>query len=232
MALFVVSTPIGNLSDLSPRAREALSGADVIACEDTRHTGRLLSHIGVKKPMVRFDQHVHRRETPRLVDRLRRGESVALVTDAGTPGVSDPGAPLIAAAVEAKVPVVPVPGPSAALAALAGSGLPMDRFTFLGFLPRRAGRIRRELEGAGADRTIVFFESVFRLADTLGIAKGVFGDVPAVVGRELTKMHEEFVRGRISEVLEQLTARKELKGEATVVLAPQANEAIKDQDEE
>ncbi len=122
MALYVVSTPIGNLSDLSPRAQKVLSEVDAVACEDTRHTGQLLSHCGIRKPMVRFDQHVHRRETPRLIERLRRGESVALVTDAGTPGVSDPGAPLIAAAVEAKIAVVPVPGPSAALTALAGEG--------------------------------------------------------------------------------------------------------------
>ncbi len=229
MALYVVSTPIGNLSDLSPRAQKTLSEVDVVACEDTRHTGQLLSHCGIRKPMVRFDQHVHRRETPRLMERLRRGESIALVTDAGTPGVSDPGGPLIAAAAAEKIAVVPVPGPSAALTALAGSGLPMDRFTFLGFLPRRGGRIRRELENAGPERTIVFFESVFRVADTLEIAQKVFGDVPAAVGRELTKVHEEFIRGSISEILAELASRKELKGEATVVLAPQANETIKDQ---
>lgn len=231
MALYVVSTPIGNLSDLSPRAQKILAEADVIACEDTRHTGHLLSHCGIRKPMVRFDQHVHRRETPRLIERLKRGESIALVTDAGTPGVSDPGGPLIAAAVAEKLQVVPVPGPSAALTALAGSGLPMDRFTFLGFLPRRGGRIKRELESAGPDRTIVFFESVFRVADTLEIARKVFGDIPAVVGRELTKLHEEFIRGSISEILAELASRKELKGEATVVLAPQSA-APPEEDEE
>jgi len=222
MALYVVATPIGNLEDLSPRARKVLSEAAVVAAEDTRHTGGLLSHAGLRKPLVRYDGHVHKREAPRLLERLRRGEDVALVTDAGTPGVSDPGALLIHEAVEAGVKVVPVPGPSAALAALAGSGLPMDEFTFLGFLPRRDARIKRALSSAGDQRTIVFFESVFRLKDTLALAKDVFGDVPACVARELTKVHEEFIRGPISAVLEQLAARKELKGEATVVLSPRA----------
>ncbi|MGQ0644710.1 MAG: 16S rRNA (cytidine(1402)-2'-O)-methyltransferase [Elusimicrobiota bacterium] len=221
MTLFIVSTPIGNLEDLSPRARRVLAEADAVACEDTRRTLTLLTYCGLRKPLLRHDAVVERREAPRLVERLQRGEKIALVTDAGTPGVSDPGFLLVRAALDAGVAVVPIPGPSAVLAALAGSGLPMDRFSFLGFLPRRAGRMKRELEKAGAEQTLVFFESPFRVKETLAAAREVFGDVPAAVGRELTKIHEEFIRGPLSLVLENLSARKEIKGEVAVVLAPQ-----------
>jgi 16S rRNA (cytidine1402-2'-O)-methyltransferase len=219
--LYIVSTPIGHLEDLSPRALKTLAKVSVVACEDTRHTQKLLTHHGVQKPLVRYDEHVHHREMPRLLERLQRNEDVALVTDAGTPGVSDPGARLIQAAVAAGIPVVPVPGPSAVLAALVGSGLPTDRFTFLGFLPRRPGPLKRAFEEAGADRTLVFFESVFRIRKTLEAALQVFGDAPAVVARELTKVHEEFLRGSLSQVLETLAQRGELKGELTAVVAPQ-----------
>jgi 16S rRNA (cytidine1402-2'-O)-methyltransferase len=221
MALYVVSTPIGNLDDISARAVKALGSVSAVASEDTRRTQNLLRHLGLHKPLLRYDEHVHARSAPALLSRLQSGEDIALVTDAGTPGVSDPGGRLISMAVEAGIAVVPVPGASAVLTALAGAGLPMDAFTFLGFLSRRAARIRRELESCGTERTIVFFESVFRLKDTLSEAAAVFGDAPCAVGRELTKLHEEFIRGRISEVLAALAARKELKGEATVVLAPQ-----------
>jgi 16S rRNA (cytidine1402-2'-O)-methyltransferase len=224
MALYVVATPIGNLEDLSPRAAKVLADVHAVACEDTRHTQNLLRHLGLHKPLIRYDEHVHGREAPRLVARLLAGEDLALVSDAGTPGVSDPGGRLLAQAVAAGVKVVPIPGPSAVLAALAGSGLPMDAFTFLGFLSRRAARIRRELESAGRERTIVFLESVFRLADTLKEAMAVFGDVRCAVGRELTKVHEEFIRGSLSRVIADIEARKELKGEATVVLSPQPEE--------
>jgi len=222
MSLYVVATPIGNLDDLSPRAAKVLGSVAVVACEDTRRTVNLLRHLGLGKPLIRYDEHVHGRALPGLLERLESGEDVALVTDAGTPGISDPGGKLVSAAVAAGVPVVPVPGPSAVLAALAGAGFPTDGFTFLGFLSRRAIRIRRELEGAGRERAVVFFESVYRLAGTLAEARTVFGDIPCAVGRELTKMHEEFIRGTISEVIASLASRKELLGEATVVLAPHA----------
>lgn len=221
MALYVVSTPIGNLDDMTARAVKALTNASAIASEDTRRTQNLLRHLGLHKPLIRYDEHVHERAAPALLARLSAGEEIALVTDAGTPGVSDPGGRLISRAVEAGVTVVPVPGASAVLTALAGAGLPMEAFTFLGFLSRRGARIRRELESCGRERTIVFFESVFRLKDTLEEARTVFGDVPCAVGRELTKLHEEFIRGTATQVIEILAARKELKGEATVVLAPQ-----------
>lgn len=224
MTLYVVATPIGNLEDVSPRALKALGEAQAIACEDTRHTGHLLAHFGIRKPLVRYDNFVHKRETPRLLERLLRGESVALVTDAGTPGVSDPGFRLVREAVRAGVKVVPIPGPSSVTAALSASGFPADDFVFLGFLPRRAGRQKKLFAAVGAERTVVFLESVFRLGDTLAAAKEVYGDAEAVVARELTKMHEEFIRGRLGEVLAELAKRKDLKGEATVIVAPQMRE--------
>jgi 16S rRNA (cytidine1402-2'-O)-methyltransferase len=220
MALYVVATPIGNLEDLSPRAVKTLGAVAAVACEDTRRTLNLLRHFSIHKPLLRYDDHVHGRALPEILGRLKAGEDVALVTDAGTPGVSDPGGRLVKAVVEAGVAVVPIPGASAALTALAGAGFPTDGFTFLGFLSRRSIRIRRELESAGRERAIVFFESVFRLKDTLEEAKTVFGDIPCAVGRELTKIHEEFIRGSITEVIAALAAKKELLGEATVVLAP------------
>jgi 16S rRNA (cytidine1402-2'-O)-methyltransferase len=210
------------LDDISARALKILKDVTVVACEDTRHTQGLLTHFGLRKPLVRYDEHVHHREGPRLLERLHRGENVALVTDAGTPGVSDPGNRLLREVVAANIPLVPIPGSSAVLAALAGSGLPMDSFTFLGFLPRRPGRMKRALEEVGKVRTIVFFESIFRLKDTLSLARDVFGDCSAAVARELTKVHEEFIRGTLTQVLEKLSMHTKLKGEATVVIAPQS----------
>jgi 16S rRNA (cytidine1402-2'-O)-methyltransferase len=224
MALFVVATPIGHLKDLTERARETLASASAVLAEDTRRTGQLLRHAGIERPLVRYDEHVHERQAPRLLERLSQGEDLALVTDAGTPGLSDPGGRLVALAVKRGLTVVPIPGPSALLAALAASGLPWDRFTFLGFLPRRPGKFRRELESAGRERTVVFYESPHRVLAALEASRAVFGDVPAVVARELTKIHEEFIRGRLSEVHAVLQARKEILGEITVVVAPQLGE--------
>lgn len=183
-----------------------------------------MRHLGLSRPLIRYDEHVHDREAPRLVERLAAGEDFALVTDAGTPGLSDPGARLSTLALARGVSVVPVPGPSALLAALAGSGLPWDQFTFLGFLPRRPGRMRRAMESAGRDRTVVFYESPHRVVAALDAAREVWGDAPAAVARELTKLHEEFLRGRLSEIAAALKARKEILGEITVVVAPQGVE--------
>lgn len=224
MALFLVSTPIGHLKDVTDRAKETLASVSAVVAEDTRRTGQLLRHLNVEKPLVRYDEHVHERVAPRLLDRLAAGEDLALVSDAGTPGLSDPGGRLVALAVERNIAVVPIPGPSALLVALAGSGLPWDRFTFLGFLPRRPGRFCRELESAGKDRTVVFYESPHRVLAALELARSVYGDVPAVVARELTKVHEEFIRGRISEVSAALKNRAKILGEITVVIAPQWGE--------
>lgn len=221
MALFLVATPIGNLKDVSERAKEVLAKASAVVAEDTRRTGQLLHHLSIEKPLVRYDEHVHERVAPRLLERLAAGEDLALVTDAGTPGLSDPGGRLVTMAVERSIAVVPIPGPSALLTALAASGLPWDRFTFLGFLPRRSGRFCRELESAGKDRTIVFYESPHRVVKAIEAALSVYGDVPAVVARELTKIHEEFIRGRLSEIAAVLRARPKILGEITVVIAPQ-----------
>ncbi|MBL8024384.1 MAG: 16S rRNA (cytidine(1402)-2'-O)-methyltransferase [Elusimicrobia bacterium] len=224
MALYLVATPIGNLKDVTDRARESLSLASAIVAEDTRRTGLFLKHLGIDRPLIRYDDHVHAREAPRLLDRLAGGDHLALVTDAGTPGLSDPGGRLVALAVERKIPVVPIPGPSALLTALMASGLPWDQFSFLGFLPRRPGRFRRELESAGRHRTVVFYESPHRVVAALEAAQSVFGDVPAVVAREMTKIHEEFIRGRLSEVRTVLRERTKILGEITVIVAPQLGE--------
>jgi 16S rRNA (cytidine1402-2'-O)-methyltransferase len=222
LTLFVVATPIGNAEDLSPRARSVLSAVHAVACEDTRRTGALFSKLGIRKSLIRYDQNVHRREAPRLLSRLRRGEDLALVTDAGTPGVSDPGPELVRAAAREGIAVSVIPGPSALTAVLAGSGFPADRFVFLGFPPRRPARVRREFAEAGTERTVVFLESPFRARKTLELALEVFGDVPAVVGRELTKTHEEWIRGTLSEVLSKLSGDGDRPlGEITVAIAPQ-----------
>jgi 16S rRNA (cytidine1402-2'-O)-methyltransferase len=224
VALYLVATPIGNLKDVTERAKETLARVSAVVAEDTRRTGQLLHHAAIEKPLVRYDEHVHAREAPRLLDRLAAGEDLALVTDAGTPGLSDPGGRLVMMAVERGISVVPIPGPSALLTALVASGLPWDQFTFLGFLPRRPGRFCRELESAGKERTVVFYESPHRVVAALEAALSVYGDVPAVVARELTKMHEEFIRGRLSEVAAALRARTKILGEITVVIAPQLGE--------
>jgi 16S rRNA (cytidine1402-2'-O)-methyltransferase len=217
--LWLVGTPIGNLGDISERARDVLAAVDVIACEDTRRTRALLSHLGIPAPrLVSFFEGNERRRTPELLERLRGGETVAVVSDAGMPGLSDPGYRLVADAVEQGIPVDVVPGPSAAVAALVLSGLPTDRFAFEGFLPRRAGQRRTRLEELADDpRTLVLFESPRRVASLLADAVAVLGDRRAALVRELTKAHQEVIRGTLSEIGERLEGR-ELRGEVVVVL--------------
>lgn len=227
MPLYVVATPIGNLDDLTFRGREVLGRVEGVLAEDTRQTQKLLARHGIDKPLHRYDEHVHRRDAARWVDRLRGGASLALVTDAGTPGLSDPGARLVRDAVAGGVTVIPVPGPSALLAALAASGLPWDRFLFLGFLSRRPGRLRREL-AEGRERTVVFYESPHRVVKTLEAAREVLGDRPCAVARELTKVHEEFLRGPLSRVAETLKGRGNVRGEITVVIAPPEDGPVED----
>jgi 16S rRNA (cytidine1402-2'-O)-methyltransferase len=220
-ALVLVGTPIGNLGDLAPRAAEALAGADVVCCEDTRRTGKLLSLAGIeRRPFVVVNEHTEEREIPGVLARLDRGEQVALVSDAGMPGVSDPGGRLVAAAVAAGHPVEVVPGPSAALAALVVSGLPAGRFVFEGFLPRKgAGRAERLAAVAGEPRTVVLYEAPHRLARTLADLVAACGrDRRVVVARELTKLHEEVWRGTLAEAVEWVAGR-EPPGEIVVVLA-------------
>ena len=217
--LLVVATPIGNLEDLSPRARRAFEEADLVACEDTRRTGLLLSRLGIKRPLVSLHEHNERQRLPRLLAALERGETVALASDAGTPLVSDPGYLLVREAVARGLPVEPVPGPSALLAALVVSALPPHPFTFCGFPPPKGGRRRSFYQRfAGLDHTLVVYESPHRLAASLADALEVLGDRPAAVARELTKLHEEVLRGRLSEVLAEVERRQGLKGELVVVL--------------
>ena len=219
--LYVVATPIGNLADLSARARSVLSEADVIAAEDTRRARGLLSHIGANVPVIANHDHNEEECLPGLLARLARGESVALVSDAGTPLISDPGLTLVRAARAQGVAVVSVPGPSAVLAALSSSGLPTDRFAFEGFLPRRAGARSERLRAVANDsRTLVFFEAVHRMPETLQALVETFGaDRQAVLARELTKVHEQVVAGTLGELAQRLGADVPLLGEFVIVVA-------------
>ena len=216
--LFLVGTPIGNLGDLTERARETLADADLVAAEDTRRTGKLLAHLGIEAQMVSLFEGNERERTERLLEDLRGGARVALVSDAGMPSVSDPGFRLVRACAAEGIDVTVVPGPSAVTAALAVSGLPTDRWAFEGFLPRRAGGRRVRLRELAAEpRTVVLFESPRRLVATLREVLEELGDREVAVARELTKLHEEVLRGRVSEVLEAL-GDTEPKGEVVVVL--------------
>jgi 16S rRNA (cytidine1402-2'-O)-methyltransferase len=216
--LFVVATPIGNLEDMSFRAVRVLGEVNVIACEDTRHTRRLLQRYAIATPLVSYHEHNERVRTPELVRRLQAGESVALVSDAGTPLLSDPGYTLIRQAIASGVPVVPVPGPSAITAALSAAGLPTDRFVFLGFLPRKSAERRRVLEAVHAiPWTLVLFEAPTRVAATLKDLQATLGERPIALMREITKRFEEVLRGTPQEVLAQTQGRR-WRGEVTVVV--------------
>ena len=219
--LFVVATPIGNLEDLSPRARQTLAEVDLIAAEDTRHTGRLLSHIGVKTPQIALHEHNEARVAQSLIERLTDGKSVALVSDAGTPLVSDPGYRLVQAAHEHGITVSPVAGPSAVTAALSVSGLPTDRFAFEGFPPAKPVARRKWLQERATDcRTLLIFEAVHRIAATLADMVDVFGaDREAFLGRELTKLHEQCRRATLGELLDEVSAGTIVsKGEFVIVV--------------
>src|ERR1700730_3742362 len=200
--LFLVSTPIGNLGDMSHRAVEVLSSAALVIAEDTRHSRRLLEHYGISTPLSSYHEHNEAKETPRLVARLRTGDSIALISDAGTPLVSDPGSRLVAATLEANLPVVPIPGASSVMAAGVGSGMSLERFTFMGFLPRK-GRERGEMiaDVVASHSTVVMFEAANRVGATLdALADAGAGNRRAVVARELTKQFEEFKRGSVAEL--------------------------------
>lgn len=217
--LRVVATPIGNLDDLSQRARDALASADLVACEDTRRTGRLLAHLGLDKPLLSLHEHNERERLPRLLAALGRCEVIALVSDAGTPLLSDPGFLLVREAAAAGARVEPLPGPSALLAALVASALPPHPFTFVGFPPPRAGKRRAFFRGlASLGHTLVLYESPHRLLASLEDALAELGDRPAAVCRELTKLHEETLRGPLSALLAELGRRPAIKGELVVVL--------------
>ena len=218
--LILCGTPIGNLDDVTPRLAHTLERADIVACEDTRRTRKLLTHLGVRaRELVTYNEANERRRSPELVERMKGGATVALVSDAGMPGLSDPGYRLVSAAVGAELTIEVVPGPSAAISALAISGLAPGRFVFEGFLPRKSGERKRHLEDLiDEKRTLVFYESPHRIADALADLAEVFGDRPAALARELTKLHEEVVRGTLPELAE--FARNEPpRGEITLVVA-------------
>lgn len=217
--LVLVATPIGNLEDLSPRAARTLTEADLVACEDTRRTGRLLAHIGADVPLLAVHDHNEARRAGQICDLVAAGRTVALVSDAGTPGVSDPGYDVVALAVARGLDVTAVPGPSAVVHALVISGLPTDRFAFEGFLPRKAGPRRARLQGLAADdRTLVFYVAPHRAGHDLAAMAEAFGpDRPAVLTRELTKRFEEAVRGTLGVLAERFTATAP-RGEVTVVV--------------
>ncbi len=232
--LYVVATPIGNMGDLSPRAREVLGSVALVAAEDTRHTGQLLTHAGITARLVSLHEHNEAGRVDEILARLRAGDTVALVTDAGTPLISDPGYRLLAALRSANLPVSPVPGPCAAIAALSVAGLPTDRFYFEGFLPARsAARTARLQELAPRGETLVFYESTNRLGDTLADAIAVFGpERAAAVGRELTKLHETVYRGSLAEVRAAVLADPGGdRGECTWLLAGSGAEKRTDEAE-
>lgn len=224
-SLFVVSTPIGNLGDLSERARETLGAADLVLAEDTRHSRTLLAHFGIRAKVEAYHEHNEARATPRVIARLQAGARVALISDAGTPLLSDPGARLVRAAIDAGVQVVPIPGASALLAALVGGGLPAGHFTFFGFLDRKGARRREAIADAVASRhTSVMYEAPGRVAALLGeIRDAGAGDREAVVARELTKQFEQFARGSVAELAERY-ATTAPRGEVVILLAGAAEQ--------
>jgi 16S rRNA (cytidine1402-2'-O)-methyltransferase len=215
--LYLVSTPIGNLEDMPPRAVRILDEADLVAAEDTRHTGLLLKHFGLQKRLESYHDYNKEKTGPRLIQRLLNGETVALVCDAGTPGIADPAFNLVRSAAQSGIPVVPIPGPTAAIAALSVSGLPTDRFVFEGFLPAKKGRRTRLGDMAKETRTLILYESPHRLIRTLGDLLEALGDRPMSVSRELTKKFEETSRGRISEILALYSGRK-IMGEFVLII--------------
>jgi len=219
-ALYLVATPIGNLEDITLRAVRVLKEVDVIACEDTRQTQKLLNHYGITTRTISYHEHNEMTRSAELVKEMQEGSSVALVTDAGMPGISDPGFRLISLAIRHRVPVVPIPGASAFLAALVASGLPTDSFRFSGFLPAKRGGRRAALEAIKTTpRTQVFYEAPHRIVEALSDVVEVLGkDRHVVIAREVTKLHEEFLRGRADEVLDILISRDGVKGEITLLI--------------
>lgn len=227
--LYVVATPIGNLEDITYRAVRILREVDLIACEDTRQTRKLLEHYGIQKPTVSYHEHNEAERAPELIERLNAGESIALVSDAGVPLISDPGYRLVRAAVDAAIAVEPAPGPSAALAALSAAGLPTDAFHFGGFLPSKPGQRVHALERLAEEQaTLIFFEAPHRIVEALEAVEQVLGSRPVVVAREITKVHEEFLRGTPAEVRAQLLARDAIKGEVTLLIGKATAPAAQD----
>jgi len=217
--IYLVATPIGNLDDLSPRAITVLKQADRIACEDTRHSGKLLRHFEIDKPLLSYHEHNENKRAKELIRMACNGEKIAVICDAGMPGISDPGYRVVHAAIDAGVPIVPIPGPTAVATALAASGLPTDRFRFEGFLPSKKSLRRKALEALKYERsTTICYETSRRICDTLADIAELFGARPVVVARELTKLHEEFLRGTARSIISILEQRAVIKGEITLLI--------------
>jgi 16S rRNA (cytidine1402-2'-O)-methyltransferase len=217
--LYIVSTPIGNLEDITLRALRILKEVDLIAAEDTRHTGLLLRHFGIQKPLTSYFEGNELKKRELILSRLKQGDRVALVSDAGTPGISDPGFRLIQMVIENQIPIIPIPGPSAVIAALSVSGLPTDAFLFKGFLPHKSKKRRDLLKQLEETKeTLIFYESPHRLTETLKDILEILGDREIVLTRELTKIYEEILRGKVSEIQNQI-GEKKLKGEITLVIS-------------
>jgi 16S rRNA (cytidine1402-2'-O)-methyltransferase len=217
--LYIIATPIGNLEDITLRALRLLREVDWIACEDTRQTRKLLEHFGISKPMMSYYEHNEAARAAELVERLQTGVSVALVSDAGTPLISDPGYRLVQAAITAAIPVVPIPGVSAVVGALSAAGLPTDAFRFCGFLPPKSSQRKKTLEQLKTETaTLIFYETPHRILEALEDVAAVMGPRPVVVARELTKLHEEFLRGTAAELRAELASRPSVKGEFTLLI--------------
>jgi 16S rRNA (cytidine1402-2'-O)-methyltransferase len=218
--LYLVATPIGNLEDITVRALRVLGEADLIACEDTRHTLKLLNHYGIHKPTLSYHQHNEASRADELLKRLEQGAQIVLVSDAGTPIISDPGHRLVSLCIERQIPVVPIPGPSAVIAALAASGLPSEEFVFVGFLSSRPAARRKALQNLAKEtHTMALYEAPHRLVDTLSDALECLGRRQAVIAREITKIHEEFLRGDLAELLVRVQ-RQPVRGEITLLIGP------------
>jgi 16S rRNA (cytidine1402-2'-O)-methyltransferase len=217
--LYVVATPIGNMDDITVRALDVFGRVDLVAAEDTRHTGKLLKHHQIKCRLMSYHEHNEKERTPLLVERLKSGSSIALVSNAGTPTVSDPGYMLLQKALENNIKVVPIPGPSALLAALSISGLPTDSFIFIGFCAKKKSRRLKQLQKfASETRTLIFYENPGRILAFMNEIKDIMGDRYGILCREMTKLHEEFLRGRLSEVIKMLSDRPAVKGECTLLV--------------
>src|SRR5678815_4209387 len=217
--LYLVATPIGNLADITHRALQVLSDVDLIACEDTRHTHKLLNHYGISTKTISYHEHNEQQRAAELIDRLKQGTNIAVVSDAGTPSISDPGFRLVRAAIENDIPIIPVPGPSALITALIAAGLPTDEFFFAGFLPSRTNARRARLtELQSIPGTLIFYEAPHRLAQTLADAYQILGEREAVVARELTKLHEEIRRGLLSKLTADYAEKTDIRGEIVVLI--------------
>jgi len=230
--LYIVATPIGNLEDITLRALRILKEVDLIAAEDTRHTKKLLTHYGIQKPLTSYHEHNEKTKSSQLIHRLKEGCCVALVSDAGTPLISDPGFRLVQGAIRAGAQVIPVPGPSALTAVLSASGLPTDSFAFEGFLPAKKAARRKLLTGLREEeRTLVFYEVPHRVQESLRDILEILGDREIVLGREVTKVHEEFLRGSVSQLISD-TGPREWRGEITVVVGREGRARDRDRDRE